>query len=113
MTTPSLQDRVSQFVGRTVAEPKTSGIPNSDIEVTALFESILLSIMTEPRTVLQLALWARNGLVKAIDDELASITALINDLADIENTTFAIDSTEDLVQMRTLLLQMEKLNNLT
>lgn len=107
MAARSLEQQVDSLLSRKVAERRASGLLVPEVEAAALFESIALSLLLTPRAVLYVALLARNGLVAAIKEEIALITALRSVIADLGNTTVAIKDTRSLQKAKTALLQME------
>lgn len=113
MATRSLQDQVSAVLGRTVAEAKSRGTPNVQVEVAALFESISLNLLLHPRAVLYFQLLARNGLLKVVNDEIAAIDSLTATIQDLGNPSFNITASNSLNRARTSLLQIESMDKIS
>jgi hypothetical protein len=108
MATRSLQDQVKSVLGRTVAEAKTRGIPNAPIESAALVESIALTLLLHPRAAIYFMLLAKNGLLSALNDELAAVDTLNQTVLDLANQSYIITDVSSLEQARTALLQLER-----
>lgn len=113
MPVMTIDDHVKDLLSSPVAAEKVRGTPASDSEAVALFESIILNLTLYPRSVLYLAHLARNSLVKAIDDEVASIDEVTQLVKDFSNVSFAIKDTSQLTQALTSLLQVEDQGILT
>src|SRR3954470_15365886 len=104
MSTRTLQDQIDSLLGRRVAEAKVRGSPSPDTEAIALYESITINLLLRPKAVLFLAHTARNGLIKAANDELANILEMRKAVSDLGNPSFDIRSTKSLVKARTALI---------
>jgi hypothetical protein len=113
MPVGTLQDQVQEILGRSVAEAKSSGVLNTQIEAAALFESISLNLLLHPRTVLYFEILARNGLAQAIADEIATIDSVVADIQDLQNVGYQISGVSSLQQARNALLQIESLDKIT
>lgn len=109
MAPRSLQDHVQSLIGRTVAEQKYVGTQPTDVEARAVLESIAMSLLLKPRSVLYLANLARNGLLNVVTKELTAIDTLSQTVDDTGNATFTPNSTLYLDTARTALVQMEGL----
>lgn len=109
----TLQDQVNAVLGRTVAEAKSRGTPNVQVETAALFESISLNLLLHPTAVLYFQLLARNGLLKVVSDEIAAIDTLTSTIQDLSNPSFKIDASGNLNRARTALLQIEGMEKIS
>lgn len=109
MAVRSIQDHVQSLIGRTVAEAKVDGVSPSNIEARAILESIALSMLLKPRSILYLANLARNGLQSIITKEIAAIDSMSATVNDLGNLTFTPASSQHLNDARVSLLQMEGL----
>lgn len=110
MAATSIQEQVDLLVTKKIAEAKVRGAPASDIESAAVFESIGLNLLLNPRTVLYAANLARNGVLAAVSQELAQISSLMSSVQDTGNQTLQITGTAGLERAKTALLQMEDLS---
>lgn len=110
MASTSIQSQVDSIVSRRVAEAKVQGIPAPDLEASAVFESIALNLLLNPRTVLYSAHLARNGVLAAAKKEIAQVDTLISSIQDTANQTYSIKNTSALEKAKTALLQMENLD---
>ncbi len=103
----SLQDQVTSLLSLSIAEPKTRGLPSSDIESAAIFESIAANLLLYPRTILYVAHLARQGLQAAVTAELAQLAIVLEDVIATGNTTYAITDTSDLGSAQTALILLQ------
>lgn len=112
MPVRSFQEHVQALLGRSVAEAKVAGASVPDIEARAVLESIALTLLLKPKAVLYLAHMARNGLKKAVTDEIALITQISKTIDDLANITLTSLDTTQLNKARTSLVQMEGLDKI-
>lgn len=108
MAARSISNQVGSLLQRRVAEQKTRGTPSSDVEAAALFESIAIAFLTNPRAALYVAHLARNGLLTTANQELAQIDELSSAIRDLTNVTFAVKDTSALQRAKISLLQIEQ-----
>ena len=98
---------VKNLLSRPVTSEKVRGVPSPDSEADAVFESIVLGLLLNPRAILYLAHLARNGLVKAVSDEISSVDEVIKLVKDFSNVSFTVKDTSPLEQAKTSLIQIE------
>jgi hypothetical protein len=91
------------------ARGKVRGLPASEIEAISIFESIALALALHPRSVLYLALLARNQLARACTEELDHIENMLSAAEDLGNQEYAVSEVSSLVEARNSLLQLENL----
>lgn len=101
------------LLSRRVAEARRSGAMSPDAEALALFESIALNLLLNPRTAQLFTLFARNGLRRAVLDELVSIAAIKSAIEDLNNTSLSVNTTKQLDAARIALLQLEQLDKIS
>jgi hypothetical protein len=102
----TLQDRVTNLLSKDIVQPKIRGVPRPDIETASVVESLALTMMLHPRSALYAHYLAKNGLVIAIDAEVAAIDVLKKSIQDLSNVTYAIKDTKALGRARSALLQL-------
>lgn len=107
MTVRSLQEQVDLLLSRKVAEDRNFGRQSVDLEASALQGNFATTLLLNPRVVLYFAHLARNGLLKALQDESSALQALSKDIDDLGNVTTSISSTTELEKAKTALLQLE------
>lgn len=101
------------LLSRRVAEARRSGAMSPDAEALALFESIALNLLLNPRTAQLFTLYARNGLRRATLDELASIESIKSAIDDLSNTSLSVNTTKQLDAARIALIQLEQLDKIS
>jgi hypothetical protein len=109
----SISDQVSSLLSLTIAEPKTQGLPSSNIESAAVLESIATNLLVYPRTILYVAHLARQGLQAAAQAELTQIQTVLADVVNMGNPSYAITDTSDLTDAQTALLQIQDNQNVS
>lgn len=109
----SVSDQSQFLLSRRVAEARRVGAMSPDAETLALFESIALNLLLNPRSALLFALLAKNGLRKAVLDERSTIAELQSAIQDISNVSLDVTSTKHLQSARTALLQLEGLDRIS
>lgn len=112
MPVRSIEDHVQSLIGRSVAEAKIAGASSPDIEARAVLESIALTLFLKPKGVLYLAHLARNGLKKAVTDEIATIAQVSKAIDDLANITLTSTDSSHLNKARNALIQMEGLDKI-
>lgn len=112
MPVRSVEDHIQSLIGRSVAEAKVAGVSSPDVEARAILESIALALLLKPKSVLYLAHLARNGLKKAVTDEIAAIAQVSKTIDDLANTTFTSTDATHLNKARNFLVQMEGLDKI-
>lgn len=110
MAITSLQERVEALLSRRVAQGKARGVPAPDLEASSIFESIAFNLLLNPRSVLYVVHLARNGLLRAVREEIAMVDTLKQTVADLGNVSFAIRDTRSLSKAKNALLQLEQLD---
>lgn len=113
MPVRTFQEHIQSLLGRTVAEAKVAGAGSPDVEARAILDSIALTLLLKPKAVLYLAHLARNGLLKAVKDELALIAQMSKTVDDLGNVTFTTTNTTYLNKARNFLVQMEGLDKIS
>lgn len=113
MTMKSTTEQATSLLSRRVAEARRQGALSPEEEVVALFESIALNLMLQPRAVLLFALLAKNGLRQTVQTELSNISELRNAIKDLSNVVFSVKDTTSLNQARQALLQIEQLSKVS
>jgi hypothetical protein len=112
MPARTVEAHIESLLVRNVAEGKLAGAPRPDLEAAAIFDSIALNLMLKPRAALYFALLARNGLLAAIQDELAVVEDLRGVVQDIGNASFKIEGGHVLRRAYSALINLETLPNL-
>jgi hypothetical protein len=107
MASTTVQDQATLLLQQQVAEAKIRGSPAPDIEAAAILQSIATSLILTPKSVLYVALLAKNGFLAALASELAQIQTVIKDVDDVGNQTFEITDVSALEQARVALLNIE------
>lgn len=107
MASRSFQEQIEALLLRSVAERRSGGVMTPDLEAAALFESIAITLLLNPRAALYAAHLARNGLLAAAKREIEIIDELSTTIRDLGNTTFALTDTRDLQRAKLALLQVE------
>lgn len=107
MATRTVQEQVEDLFNRRVVEERSRGVPSPDVEAAALFESIAISLLLNPRASLYIAHLARNALLVVAQQELSTLTDLEEAIADLGNTSLAIRDTQSLQRAKNALLAME------
>lgn len=107
----STRDYLTTLLSKNFVEEKTRGAPTSDVEGAAVINSVLITLLLCPRSVLYLAYIARNGLIKSIQDELAAIDVLRQDIEDLANVSVAITDVASLNLANDALLDMDQQGN--
>ncbi len=113
MAARSTTEQSSFLLSRRVAEARSRGAMSPDSEALALFESISLNLLLRPRAVLYFAMLAKNGLRKAVVDELSSVASMRSAILDLGNAVLSVRSTTQLESARLALLQMEQLDRIS
>jgi hypothetical protein len=113
MAVRSTEDQASFLLSRKVAEARQRGVMAPDVEAIALFESIALNLLLNPRSALLFALLARNGLRKVVQDELDAIVEIRSAIQDLNNISLSVRETTQLKSARTALLQLEQLDRIS
>lgn len=113
MPVRSVEDHIQSLIGRSVAEAKVAGANSPDVEARAILESIALTLLLKPKSVLYLAHLARNGLLKAVTDEIAAIAQVSKTIDDLANTPFTSTDSSQLNKARNFLIQMEGLDKIS
>jgi len=113
MAAGSTADQASSLLERRVAEARRQGALSTEAETLALFESIAFNLLLQPRSALLFAFLAKNGLRKAVQDELTSVSELLSVVRDLSNVSFSVNSTTSLQKARVALLQMEQLTRVS
>ena len=103
----TIQEQVSTFLQRKLAEDKTEGTPSVQVEAAAVLDSVALNLVFSPRTVLYFAHLARNALLTLVTDELASVETLKKTIQDLGNQSYALRDLKALERAKTSLLQIE------
>lgn len=109
MAVRTIDEHVESLLTRRVTEHKLGGAPRPDLEAAAVFDSIILTLLLNPRAVLYLMFLARNGLLQSLVVELALIDELITAIQDLGNPSFRIGGDTILRRARTALLNLERL----
>lgn len=107
MATTTLGDQVSSLLGRRLAESRIAGTQPSDIEASAVLETIVTSLVSNPKAILYAYHLARNALSSAVSEEISSIDSLKENIQDLRNRTEKISSTSDLQRAKIALLSVE------
>ncbi|TXH11751.1 MAG: hypothetical protein E6R04_00525 [Spirochaetes bacterium] len=113
MTMKSTTEQATSLLSRRVAEARRQGALSPEEEAIALFESIALNLMLQPRAVLLFALLAKNGLRQSVQTELSNISELRTAIRDLSNVVFSVKDTTSLSQARQALLQIEQLSKVS
>lgn len=113
MSTRTLQDQINTLLSKSVILPKVSGVPSPDVETASIIESLALAMMLQPRAAYYAYYLAKNGLVAAINTEIAAIEALKLDIEDLGNVTYAIKDTSDLRRAQSAMLQLGTQNQMS
>ena len=106
MSVRSLQEQIDSLLNKEIVRPKVGGAPRPDVETATVLESLALALMTQPKSAFYAYYLAKNGLVIAIDKEVAAIEALKSTIQDLGNVTYAIKDTKALIRAQTALLQL-------
>ena len=109
MAAITVEDHVDSLLTQQVAEAKTGGVPNAAVEANAVFNSIALNLILKPRAALYFSVLARNGLQKAVQDEINALSTIKRDVQDLGNVSFRIQGSATLRRARSALLALEKL----
>lgn len=107
-----LQPAVTALVERRLVEDRTRGTPSAELEGSAVLETAALALWSNPRMVDFLWHLARNGLLSALDAELAAVVVLREAVGWANRPAYAIRDLKPLEQARLALLQIEGQGNL-
>lgn len=113
MSVRTIEDHVESLLSRQVAEGKLGGTPRPDLEATAIFDSIALTFILNPRAAIYLMFLARNGLSAAVIAEKDLISQLLSVIDDLANQSYRIEGAAILQRARIALLNMENLPGLS
>lgn len=102
----AMQGQINTLLNKSVVQPKISGAPTSDIETASVIESLAIAMLLNPRAALYSHYLAKNGLVAAIDTEVAAIEDLKKDILDLGNVTYAVQDTTELLRASSAMLQL-------
>lgn len=109
MSARTLEDQVSSLLSRTIAEDKQVGSPRPDLEASAIFDSIALSLLLKPRGALYLAFLARNALTTVVQAELTLLDTLTQDIDDLGNPSYKITGAPIIRRAQVALMNLEGL----
>lgn len=109
MSTSTVEDKVKDLLGRNVVSARPRGLADPILEAAALFETVALTLLLNPKCAVYLALMARNGLLAQVAEEIAIIDNMLVIIGDILNKKYPIKGRDVLERIKNSLLQMENM----
>ena len=110
MSFQTTEERSTALLERRVAEARVRGAMSPDEEALAIFESVALNLLLEPKTVLYFAFLAKNKLQQVVQSELTELANLQSAIQDLLNPDFSVRSKTELQNARTALIQLSDLD---
>jgi hypothetical protein len=99
---------VNRFLSRQVVTPASEDSADSSEEIVGVLESVGLSFLLFPQTVLSVVSRARNTLQQLVQLDVDMIDFMVDTLTELQNPSDQLTDVSDLVEARTALLELDR-----